>query len=508
MKRSGPAAHDLKEAVAALSLAEDAANGNPPETALRAALLAASISDRLGRNETDGSTAFLTALLRFLGCTSFSSEEAEFFAGDEISARRLFADVDSENTAQTLSRVMKLAGARGLGAKTRLLVKGRDVFRSVAETHCETAAVLARGLGAGEVVVKAIGQVFERADGRGQPAGLRADAIEPAAMTASLAYTFEVLRQKTGTERALQEIQARSGRQFTGVEVKALCALDRHLLHPAASCWDQALDRCPGLPAADLRVVAETFADFADMKSRYTIGHSRAAAKLARSAAAVASMDEETRGTIEFAALVMNAGMAGIPGGIVDKPGRLTRPEIETIRMHTIYTERILSSAQAFGPMLHLAADHHERQDGSGYHRGRSDLSLSQSLLVCADIFTALVSQRPWRSAMNADQAAETLMEMQREGKLDPRAVSVVLQAAGQKERRDHVPRDSMGLTEREQDVLRLLGRGLTNKEIGADLGLSSRTVQHHTINIYEKLGAKGRAAAVRTAMSRGLLPV
>ncbi len=64
----------------------------------------------------------------------------------------------------------------------------------------------------------------------------------------------------------------------------------------------------------------------------------------------------------------------------------------------------------------------------------------------------------------------------------------------------------SVALTDREQDVLRLAARGLTNKAIGFQLSISDRTVQGHLANIYEKLGTASRTEAVTRAVSLGLI--
>jgi len=56
-----------------------------------------------------------------------------------------------------------------------------------------------------------------------------------------------------------------------------------------------------------------------------------------------------------------------------------------------------------------------------------------------------------------------------------------------------------------ELTVLRLAGRGLTNKQIGVDLRIRDRTVQNHLANIYAKLGAASRTEAVTRAVQRGL---
>lgn len=500
---------DLKEALAALSLAEDMANGNPPETALRAAALAAQIAAAAGLAQNEADDAFLTALLRFLGCTAFAPEEARLFAGDDIGFKRLFAGVDAAKRRAVIGRMLQLGGDSGPGryrARLRALTRGSQIFKELIAAQCEMAILLARGLGINAGVQRAIVENFERFDGRGQPAGLSGAAISRAARIGGLAYAFEILRQRFGADLALAEVLRRSGGQFDPEFCTALAALPLELLDGGrASIWDRALELMPSVPGLDLRSIAHALADFADLKSRYSAGHSRRTATLARNAASIAGLDNAARDQIEIAALIMNIGMVGAPSGILEKPGPLSRTERETIEMHTIYSERILSSAEIFSDCLELACSHHERADRSGYHRRRGDLSLLESILAAADVYVALTSARAWRPALDEKAAARELEALRERGALHGRAVSVTLQAAGLRERRDYAERDALGLTAREQDVLRLVARGLTNKKIAAELGLSARTVQHHTIRIYEKLGVNSRAGATLQATLRGL---
>jgi DNA-binding NarL/FixJ family response regulator len=62
-------------------------------------------------------------------------------------------------------------------------------------------------------------------------------------------------------------------------------------------------------------------------------------------------------------------------------------------------------------------------------------------------------------------------------------------------------------LTQREVEVLRLLARGLSNKEIAQQLVISAKTVANHVEHIYAKIGASTRARAGLFAMQHGLLP-
>ena len=89
-------------------------------------------------------------------------------------------------------------------------------------------------------------------------------------------------------------------------------------------------------------------------------------------------------------------------------------------------------------------------------------------------------------------------------GRLDAVAVGAVVEAAGLPRRRTEWPND---LTDREVDVLRVLARGLSNREIADTLVLSPRTVQHHLASVYDKINLRTRAGAAVFAIENGLVP-
>jgi len=119
-----------------------------------------------------------------------------------------------------------------------------------------------------------------------------------------------------------------------------------------------------------------------------------------------------------------------------------------------------------------------------------------------------MTEPRPHRAALTAEQAAEGVRAEARAGRLDRDAVEAVLAAAGQPaaapERRTHVA----GLTDREVEVVRLVARGLTNKEIASALDISVKTAGHHVQHIFEKVGVTTRAAAALFAMQNGLVEI
>src|SRR5262249_48189052 len=116
--------------------------------------------------------------------------------------------------------------------------------------------------------------------------------------------------------------------------------------------------------------------------------------------------------------------------------------------------------------------------------------------------YQAMREPRPYRAARAPDDAATELRRDAAAGKLDASAVEAVLGAAGHRVPRRHD--GPAGLTPREVEVLRLLARGLSNKEIAAVI--SPKTVGNHVEHIYEKIDASTRAAAGLFAMQHGLL--
>jgi len=209
---------------------------------------------------------------------------------------------------------------------------------------------------------------------------------------------------------------------------------------------------------------------------------------------------------LETAALLHDLGRVSVPNGIWDRRGPLSSAERERIRQHAYHTERILSAGGPWRGLCDLAAGHHERLDGSGYHRRLpgSALSPAQKVLAAADVFQALGEARPHRPARTPAEAANTLREEAAAGRLDAEAVRLVLAAAGQGTAPVRALPD--GLTEREAEVLRLLARGLSNKEIGKALYISPITVKNHVAHVYEKTGVATRAAAALYAVERGLI--
>jgi DNA-binding CsgD family transcriptional regulator len=174
-------------------------------------------------------------------------------------------------------------------------------------------------------------------------------------------------------------------------------------------------------------------------------------------------------------------------------------------------TEQMLRRSPALAELNPLASAHHERCDGSGYHkRVRSDAGdVGACVLAATEIYVGLTSDRANRPALPADDAAAELRRLESDAVLEPRACRAVLVAAGHGE--PDAPRLKRaqhpgGLSGREVDVLRLAARGLTTKQIGDQLNISTKTADHHIQHIYNKIGVSTRAAAALWAMQHAVV--
>ena len=514
---AGGARARLAEFVAALSLATDLGMGQPLEQALRTCLLAVAAARELGVRASDLGDVYYLALLRFVGCTSDAHEDAALVGGDEISFRAGLAPVLMGETPEFLNYLVRQAAsdspsltrARIVG---RVLADGSAGAKQSIATHCEVARMLAARMGLPESLGACVGYVFERWDGKGLPGEASGEAIPVAARIVTAARDVELFHRLGGWDTVVEVLCRRRSKAYDPAVVDAFVARGEGWLAEAggASVWDAVLaaEPVPWLSVGDDRLdaVLDAFAAFADLKSPFTRGHSSGVAALAEGAARHAGLRESEATALRRAALVHDLGRTGIPNGIWDKPGPLTRAEWERVRLHPYFSERILAYAGTLASLAALAGAHHERLDGSGYHRGSlaSHLSPAARILAAADAYHAMTQQRPHRPALPLETSADQLSHEADHGRLDGDAVKCVLAAAGQRSvRRRSWP---AGLSEREVEVLRLIARGASYKEVAGRLFISPKTAEHHVAHIYAKIGVSSRAAAALFAMEHRLL--
>ena len=505
----------LAELVAALSLGVDLGFGQPMEHVLRECMIALRLADRIGLEEAERSTVYYTALLVNVGCHSDAHEQAKWF-GDDIALKSTKYDGDFRSV-RAMATMMSLVGSGNpplhrVRVGLEFAVSGRHDLDGMVARHSAVARALAERLGLPEEVQEAVGASYEQWDGKGWPGGLAGDRIPIAARLAQFAEFVEVAHRLGGVEAAVALAERRAGLQFDPALTAALRDAPDEVLGGLDSgrTWNTVIDAEPALrvtlsgAAFDQALLA--LADFVDLKSPYTLGHARAVSELAAATAVQLGLAENETSLLRRAGLVHDLGRLGVSNAIWDKPGPLGAGEWERVRLHPYLTERILQQSSALAPLAAIAVQHRERLDGSGYPKGLSGGAITRParILGAVDAYRSMREPRPYRPPLGAEQAAAELQADVRAGKLDAEAVAAVLAAAGHPVgRRREWP---AGLTTREVDVLRLVARGLSSKQIATQLVITPKTARNHIEHIYTKIDASSRVAASLFATEHGLL--
>lgn len=505
----------LTELLAAFSLAMDLGLGQPMEHVLRSWAIAARLGDHFGVEPEERGALYYVATLAWIGCVADTPEVAAWF-GDDIAFRSDSYQV--ELTGLPMLRFMvRHVGAgspplQRLRLAGNLMVTGGKGIKRGLLSHCLTTAAMAERLGLGPDVCGPLRQMFTRWDGKGVPDDVGGDAIAFPMRLFHLADTVEVFHRAEGIDAAIAVARARRGTQFDPAVVDAFCAHAPDVLGDTTSSesdWNLLVANEPALRRRltnrQLDAALEAMADFTDLRSPSRAGHSRGVADLVARAASDAGLSQADIVDLRRAGLLHDIGLHSIPATILDKAGALSASQSERMRMHTYYTQRMLARPAMLARIGTIASMAQERCDGSGYHRGVAGpaIPVSGRLLAAACAYRAMTEPRPYRPAMTPKQATTELHAAVRAGRLDGDAVGAVLAAAGRSHGKRRGP---AGLTPREIEVLRLISRGASTREVARSLTITAKTAETHIERIYAKIGASTRSTATLFAMKHGLL--
>ena len=511
----GDAGLRLAELVGAFSLAADLGLGQPMEHVLRSWVIAAQLGDHVGLAPETRADLFYTATLAWVGCVADTPEVATWF-GDDIAFRGDSREIDLAG----LPMIGFMLRHVGLGSpamhRLRLgvsfVIRGAKAVERGLMSHCLTTARMAERLGLSTEVGIALQQMFTRWDGKGVPSGVSGEGIALPMRLFHLAEIVEIFHREGGVDAAVDVAKSRRTTHFDPALVDAFCSVAADVLgDPAVSpdCYslietEPSLQR--RLTDADFDTALEAIADFTDLRSPPRAGHSRGVADLAGSAAADCGLPPADVRALRRAGLLHDLGLHGLSATILDKPGPLSPSETERMRLHTYYTERMLSRPPALVRLGTIASMAQERCDGSGYHRGLKGAAIPTTarLLAVSCAYRAMTEPRPHRPAMTPKQAVRELRGEVRAGRLDAEAVDAVLSAAGQS--RGKRRSGPAGLTPREVEVLVLIARGASTRQAAQRLGITPKTAETHIERIYTKTGASTRSTATLFAMQHGLL--
>ncbi len=503
----------LAEVVGSLSLATDLATGQPLEHALRRSLLALWLGEELGLPASDLSDVYYVALLGTVGCAIEGTVFARF-GTDDIALSARVVTVDPSRPLELAAFGLKNFGA-GEPPLRRIKKVASGALTGIAEFRAVCRDVALRVgdmLEIGPTIRQALAQCHERWDGGGGPQRLKGEDIHIAARIFHVAHDVEIFNRIGGLDAALSVARGRAGKHYDSKIVHRFLDLGQPLFSRLESepIWDAVLSAEPAplrwLSSHEIDDLARALANFVDLRSPYTLGHSVGVATLAEQTARELGLSESEAVAARRAGLFHDLGRTGVPVAVWNKKRPWTTEERQRAQGHPALTELVLARSSALGHLGMLAGLHHERLDGSGY-RGAlaSFLPVAARILAAADLYRTKIEQRPHRRALRPEAAAALVRRLAQAGQLDAEVVKALLVAAGHPAPR-RVPELPGGLSDRELEVLRHIARGLSNRQMAETLFISPKTVGHHVQHIYEKIGVSTRVGATLFALQHGLV--
>lgn len=414
------------ELLNALSYALDLTEGQPAGHGIRCAWIGMHIGREIGIPAEELTDLYYTLLLKDIGCSSNAARICNLFLTDDIEFKRGIKTVN-ESLPQVLRFVLSHTGMKaGLAERFRALIttfkESGTIARELVEIRCQRGADIVRRMRFSEAVATGILDLDEHWNGKGQPTGLKGEAISLYARIALITQVADVFHTSAGSESARREVIRRAGTWFDPALVAAFKKVSARPDFWAALAAPDLAERLAtsfgddGAYLVDddyLDDVAAAFADVVDSKSPFTAGHSRRVALFTDMIAEELGMPEEERRYLRRAALLHDIGKLGVSNQILDKPGKLDDAEFAVVRSHPGLGEDILSKISAFQELARLAGAHHERLDGRGYPRGLTGEAICPltRILTTADIFDALTADRPYRAAMPVSKALDIMKQ-------------------------------------------------------------------------------------------------
>jgi hypothetical protein len=359
----------LTGVLAALSLATDLGSGFAPEKGLRTCLAALAVGRQAGLDDGEMADLFQGALLQSLGCTAFASENAEHF-DDDLAFQVAMHQLDMAHPESFADF--------GSWAGTERAPQLREHFMAIAATvgpeataaACEAAQALGTKIGMRPGAIVALEEVHERWDGNGLPGIAGGDSLSLISRITHLAEQAVIAYGGGDPAAALTTIRRRSGGHFDP-ELAALVLADPEPLLDALGTRDPMSAAIAAEPPPKatidrdrLDTLAEAFGDLADLKCRFTLGHSRGVAELAGRAGELSGIPDDA--AVRRTGLVHDVGRTSVSTGIWERPGPLSAGETDQVHLHAYWSERVLTRSEELAGLAGCAGAHHERLDAPG----------------------------------------------------------------------------------------------------------------------------------------------
>lgn len=416
----------VAEVVSALSQALDLGSGSTRWHSVRTCILGMRIAQELRLGEETQSDLYYALLLKDAGCSSNASLIYNTLDSDDIAAKRDVKKTDWTRLGwETLQYALThVAPGKSFLERVRAILhvasQQKRHAREVTEIRCERGATMARLMGLSERTAEGIGGLDEHWNGGGNPQGIRGDGIPITSRIMLLAQTLDVFYTSAGPQAAEQVIKERSGRWFDPQVVRGVASLAKRdrlwtgldasdPLSLVLSVEPQARILSEGDVTLD--AVCQAFGQIVDAKSPFTYNHSNGVANAAVAIARKLGFAPARVLFMRHAALLHDVGKMAVSNAILEKPGKPDDAEWQVLRAHPAHTWNILRCIGGFEELSEIAGSHHEKLNGTGYHRGLTadQLPLEARVLVVSDIFDALSAKRPYRDSLPLEKVFEII---------------------------------------------------------------------------------------------------
>ncbi len=388
--------------LAAISRAFDLAEGRRPGHAQRVAYIGVALAREFQLPSSQVEEVFFACLLHDVGMVSSNP-------GPRIETARGTRIVSGDTRASDILASMPSGGwAEVIDALTK---------------HCEQGAAVARDLGLGESVARAIASHHDCWDGSKPPADHDEHFTPIVARVVATADRVESMIDADGSPLLVRRQGPQLVREMAGSEVEPEIAHKMAALARSDDFWLGLYDNDMAstlseaayggvMKPAELFAFAGVVADLIDRRNGREPGRSRRVASLARKLALACDMPEHRADLVKLAAMLEDLGTMGIPPHFLSKPDILTIEEMDVIQLHPTYARDILSEAPGLGAVSWWIGCHHERIDGKGYPGmlEGDEVPIEAQVIGIVDTYDALVSDRPYRRALLPSDGFEVLV--------------------------------------------------------------------------------------------------
>ena len=351
----------LTEVLAALSLATDLGSGFAPEEGLRVCLAGMAVGAQADIRNGHLADLFQSTLLLALGCTAFATENAGYF-DDDLAFQRAMHGLDVTDPASMNSFGSWAADDRAAMLRARFIEIAPTVGPQATAAACEASRSLGAKLGLRPNSIAALDHVHERWDGHGLPGLYGGDELPLIARVMHLAEQAVIAHGAGGPRAALATVASRAGGHLDPALadlvlsepeplIAAVSSADPLTAVVAAEPPPKARDR-----RDDLDRLAEAFGDLADLKCRFTLGHSRGVASLADAAASLPGWPMTRAAGSAGRAFVHDVGRTSVSTGTWERQGPLSAGEVDLVRLQRTGPSACSSDPRRWSSWLHSRA--------------------------------------------------------------------------------------------------------------------------------------------------------